>query len=66
MPTGYVHTFDDGRGLGEIRADDGATHDFHCTQIADGTRTIAVGIAVTFEVKPWHRGRLEAVLIEAI
>jgi cold shock CspA family protein len=66
MPTGLVLSFDDARGLGEISAKDGAVYEFHCTQIADGTRTIAAGAAVTFEVKPWHRGQLEAVQIEVI
>jgi cold shock CspA family protein len=33
---------------------------FHCTQIADGTRTIAVGTPVTFEVRPGQRGTWEA------
>ena len=33
---------------------------FHCTAIADGTRTIAVGTAVTFDVVPGRLGRWEA------
>jgi cold shock CspA family protein len=63
---GVVRAFDDARGLGEIVNSDGTLYAFHCTQIADGTRTIAAGAAVTFEVRPWHRGQLEAVQIRAI
>ena len=36
---------------------------FHCTAIADGTRTIEVGTAVTFEVRPAGMGRWEATAI---
>ena len=33
----------DAAGLGVVRGDDGTAYPFHCTQIADGSRTIAVG-----------------------
>jgi CspA family cold shock protein len=56
---GTVAAFDEERGLGDIESG-GRTFPFHCTQIADGTRTIAVGTAVTFEVRPGHLGRWEA------
>ena len=46
---GVVTQFDEGRGLGTIEGS-GVTYPFHCTQIADGTRTIAVGTRVEFEV----------------
>jgi CspA family cold shock protein len=58
-----VTAFDDGVGLGTVTASDGTAYPFHCTQIADGSRTIAVGTAVEFEVVPWHLGRYEAVRI---
>ena len=61
---GKVSAFDEHRGLGEITADDGAVYPFHCTVIADGTRTIAVGAAVEFTVVPGHLGRWEAAAIE--
>ena len=61
---GTVTGFDEHRGLGEVTADDGATYSFHCTAIADGTRTIAVGAAVEFVVVPGHLGRWEAAAIE--
>lgn len=65
MPTGSerrgtVTDFDEARGLGVVTAEDGVTYPFHCTQIADGTRTIDVGAAVRFEVGPGLRGRWEA------
>jgi cold shock CspA family protein len=58
--TGLVATFDDPRGLGTVDDDDGRRYDFHCTAVADGSRTIAVGIPVTFLLAPAHRGRFEA------
>ena len=63
MPTGTVAAFDEHKGYGAVRADDGRELFFHCTQIVDGTRTIAVGTAVTFEVEPGHLGRWEAIQI---
>jgi CspA family cold shock protein len=58
--TGVVAAFDEAAGFGTIRVDDGRDLFFHCTQIADGTRAIAVGSAVTFDVVAGHGGRWEA------
>jgi hypothetical protein len=33
---------------------------FHCTQIADGSRTVVVGTVVTFGLLAGHGGRWEA------
>ncbi len=53
--------FDDAAGLGVVVDDaTGAEHGFHCTAIADGSRTIAEGTSVRFVVVPGHRGRWEA------
>lgn len=60
--TGVVASFDDHAGLGEIHADDGRTVPFHCVAIADGSRTIAVGLRVRFELQP-KLGRYEAAAI---
>lgn len=60
MPRGRVTDFDEHRGYGTVRADDGREYFFHCTAIADGTRTIGVGADVTFEVVPGRLGRWEA------
>jgi CspA family cold shock protein len=56
-----VVAFDDARGLGEIEAADGSRYGFHCTQISDGSRTIAVKTLVEFEVAPGHLGTWQAV-----
>jgi len=58
--TGVVASFDDPRGLGTVRADDGTEYPFHCTAIADGTRTIDEGVAVDFEIVAGRLGRWEA------
>ena len=68
---GVVVEFDEAAGLGQVEPSDGPapTHVsadrylFHCTQIADGSRTIAVGTAVTFNVTPGRGGRWEAAQI---
>ncbi|HEY4378008.1 MAG TPA: cold shock domain-containing protein [Acidimicrobiales bacterium] len=49
VSSGVVVAFDDLAGHGLVRDDAGEEWFFHCTRIADGTRTIAVGAAVTFE-----------------
>jgi cold shock protein len=61
--TGLVESFDEPRGLGAVRTDDGVVLPFHCTAIADGSRTIAVGQAVRFSVVPGNLGRWEATQI---
>jgi cold shock CspA family protein len=63
--TGTVAAFDEQKGYGTVRSDDGQELFFHCTQIADGSRTIPVGAAVTFEVVPGHLGRWEASSVTA-
>ncbi|HEY3702521.1 MAG TPA: cold shock domain-containing protein [Acidimicrobiales bacterium] len=57
---GSVATFDEERGLGTVVTDDGRFLPFHCTAIADGSRTIAVGARVAFGVVAGHLGRWEA------
>lgn len=65
MATGTVVEFDEAVGLGTVEdAGDGRRYLFHCTQIADGSRTIAVGAAVAFDVVPGHLGRFEAARID--
>jgi cold shock CspA family protein len=58
--TGRVVEFDDDRGFGTIDDESGRRLFFHCTAIADGTRTIAGGTDVEFEVVAGHLGRWEA------
>ncbi|MCD9623169.1 cold-shock protein [Rhabdothermincola salaria] len=57
---GTVRSFDDPRGIGVVLGPDGTELAFHCTAIADGTRTIAEGTDVVFRVVPGRRGRWEA------
>lgn len=57
---GVVDTFDDHAGWGTIRDDDGAEWFFHCTKIADGTRTITIGTRVNYEIAPIGLGTWEA------
>lgn len=47
---GTVVAFDAAVGLGEIRRDDGAVFPFHCIEIADGTRSVAVDAPVQFSL----------------
>ena len=63
---GVIAAFDDPRGIGIVRRDDGTEYPFHCTAIVDGTRTIALGEAVTFGVAPGRMGKWEAVSIAGI
>jgi ferredoxin len=56
---GTVTEFDDAAGYGHITAADGRNVFFHCTQIADGTRTIVVGTRVSFDELP-YLGRYQA------
>ena len=58
--TGVVSEWDEHGGYGTIRADDGRELFFHCTAIADGSRTIAEGTRVVVDVVPGHHGRHEA------
>jgi cold shock CspA family protein len=60
---GTIVTFDEKRGLGEIESEAGERYPFHCTRIADGSRTIAVQTAVEFEVVAGHLGTWEAAAI---
>jgi cold shock CspA family protein len=60
---GRVLHFDEPRGLGTVGTDDGRRFDFHCTAIADGTRTIGIDAEVDFLVVAGHGGRMEAVTL---
>jgi cold shock protein len=61
---GEVTAFDGPRGLGVITTAGGFELPFHCTSIADGSRTIPVGEPVRFVVVPGRQGRWEAAAIE--
>ena len=61
---GTVVEFDAHVGLGRVRADDGAEYMFHCAEISDGSRDIAVGARVSFRVVTKF-GREEAFAVTA-
>lgn len=72
---GTVVRFDEGVGLGDIEAvgaigegagdGEAGRYPFHCTQIADGSRTVAVGARVSFGLLAGRAGRWEAADIRA-
>ncbi len=57
---GTVTAFDEHRGLGTVTDAEGRAYGFHCTAIADGSRTVAVGTDVTFVLRPGEAGRWQA------
>ena len=57
---GVVAEFEEDRGTGAVEDGQGRRIFFHCTAIADGSRSIAAGAAVSFLVQPGHLGRWEA------
>ena len=63
---GEVVEFDDHAGWGTVAAADGERWFFHCTTIADGTRTIPIGTVVTFDVVAGNGGRWEAANLRRI
>jgi cold shock CspA family protein len=62
MPSGTVTAFDGHKGWGTITDRTGTEWFFHCTQIADGTRTIAPGTPVRFGLLA-RLGRHEATAV---
>jgi CspA family cold shock protein len=64
--TGRVVEFDERRGLGVVESSAGTRYEFHCTAIADGTRTIAGDARVEFTLVPGPVGRFEAGAIRAV
>lgn len=63
---GTVVDFDVHRGLGVLEEHTGRRLPFHCTAIADGSRSIAVGTPTAFEVVPGVGGAWEAANIRAL
>lgn len=58
--TGTVVEFDEHRGLGTVRADNGRQLAFHCTSVADGSRHIEADTSVALTVVAGHHGQWEA------
>jgi len=65
MPVGTVVAFDQDRGRGEVESDRERLG-FHSTKIVDGSRSVAVGATVEFELAPGHLGRWEAVNLRPV
>jgi cold shock CspA family protein len=61
---GRVESFDDRRGDGVLRSEQGERFYFHCVAIADGSRSIDVGERVSATRGVGHLGRDEALAIE--
>jgi cold shock CspA family protein len=57
---GRVTRFDEATGLGAVTGADGVELTFHAVAIADGSRAIAVGTEVDYEIVPGLLGRWEA------
>ena len=64
--TGVVEAWDDHRGVGTVRTDGGEALVLQCTDLADGTRTTEVGVAVEAVAEPGHHGRWRAVAVHAV
>lgn len=66
--SGMVVAFDEARGLGTVRPEGGGGADlgFHCTSIADGSRSVEVGAEVTFDVEAGPMGRWQAVRLRRV
>lgn len=62
--SGIVAEFDGAVGLGAIETSDGTRFDFHCIELADGTREVSTGTVVTFDSLPKF-GRYEAANIRS-
>jgi cold shock CspA family protein len=60
---GVVTSFDERTGIGVVTTTDGSELTFHAVAIADGSRSIAVGTEVSYEVVPALLGRWEAAAI---
>jgi cold shock CspA family protein len=57
---GRIAAFNDQRGDGLVRSDDGHDFYFHCVSIADGSRSVGVGETVTARRGVGHLGHDEA------
>ena len=64
--SGTVVEFDAARGLGTGEDADGGRLEFHCTRVADGSRSVPVGASVRYVLVPGALGRWEAAGIEVI
>lgn len=61
-----VAAYDDDKGYGYLEIDGGGRLFFHCTAIADGSRTIAEGTEVEYEPVTDPRGKPEAAALRPL
>ncbi|MGA2124243.1 MAG: hypothetical protein ABSG58_07445 [Acidimicrobiales bacterium] len=66
MIAGVIESFDERRGDGVLRSDEGQLFYFHCVAIADGTRSIPVGVRAAGERSVGRLGRDEVANVAAI
>lgn len=66
MITGVIEQFDERRGYGYLRSDDGHRFFFHCVNIADGARTISVQVRARGDRSVGHLGHDEIVNVKAV
>jgi cold shock CspA family protein len=64
--TGRVVAFDENRGHGAVIDADDREWLFHAVEIIDGSRRIAVGTPVSFELVPGLLGRWEAASVRPL
>lgn len=65
MTRGVIDSFDEQRGDGFFRSDDGELLYFHCVSIADGSRSIGVNVQAKGRRAVGRLGRDEIVDVEA-
>lgn len=63
---GVVSTFDEIGGWGNLRLDDTTELYFHCTAIADGSRTIPVGVRAQARCAPVGIGTWEVIDVTTV
>lgn len=63
---GTIASFDEARGVGVFRSVDDVELSFHCVDISDGTRTIAVGAKARARRSVGRRGHDEVTEIETV
>lgn len=63
---GTVSSYDEEKGLGMLRQDDGTEYLFHCTAIADGTRRIEPATGVAFCLVAAQGGAFEAASLQKL
>ena len=63
---GVVDAFDDRRGDGAVRSDEGERFYFHCVSVTDGTRHVEVGARVRATRRAGLLGHDEVVGVEKL